>query len=471
VSWTAVTSLRPRLGPRRLTAGDPTRPGRNLAVGFLVVYAVLLLLIPAQLVFRPLGAPGTPANLWAIGGLIWWCCLAVAPAAATTPIRVAGGLLAVSILASYANGMMSGWYAPPGVHQTFDDVVSLIPLTVDQVNALMLRAADRGLMTAAGWLGVLFVAAEGLRSWRDLETIGAWLSWLGAMVAAIGMVQYFTGVNIVQYLTIPGLSPNTEVGAVDGRSVLFRVSGTAVHPIEFGVVMACLFGLALHRTMYVRGRWWTHVPTALIFTAAFLAVSRSAMLCLIIVGLVLFAGWPARWRLRALLLTPLAVVGLRAAFPGLVGTLIALFTNVGNDPSVQGRTDDYAVVFDLTGDHPWLGRGVYTFLPQTYRVLDNQWLGILLELGLLGVLVVVGTITTSFLCARSAFRHARDERSRNLGLVLSAAILASAVAMLTYDSWAYRMQSGLAFLTMGLAGAAWRLAREDRAGEGPRTLP
>ena len=42
----------------------------NAAVGFLAVYLVLLLLIPAQLVFRPLGSPGTPANLWAIGD---WC--------------------------------------------------------------------------------------------------------------------------------------------------------------------------------------------------------------------------------------------------------------------------------------------------------------------------------------------------------------------------------------------------------------
>ena len=33
---------------------------------FVVVYAFLLFCIPSQLIVRPLGAPGTPANLWGI---------------------------------------------------------------------------------------------------------------------------------------------------------------------------------------------------------------------------------------------------------------------------------------------------------------------------------------------------------------------------------------------------------------------
>ena len=83
-----------RLLRRRARAGG-RGSAPNAALGFLVVYLVLLLLIPAQLVFRPLGSPGTPANLWAIGGLVWWLCVTVGglnPQGRTTPTRIATGL-------------------------------------------------------------------------------------------------------------------------------------------------------------------------------------------------------------------------------------------------------------------------------------------------------------------------------------------------------------------------------------------
>src|SRR6188768_274479 len=97
---------------------------RNVAILFLAGYLLLVMLIPAQLVLRPLGAAGTPANLWAIGGLVWWVCTAIGrvdPGGITTPTRIIAGLFAATILASYANGMASGWYTPPGTHQYFDD--------------------------------------------------------------------------------------------------------------------------------------------------------------------------------------------------------------------------------------------------------------------------------------------------------------------------------------------------------------
>jgi O-antigen ligase len=196
---------------------------------------------------------------------------------------------------------------------------------------------------------------------------------------------------------------------------------------------------------------------------ASLSVSRSAILAMAVTFIVLFLGWPGRWRLRALALAPLVVVALRVAVPGLVGTLLALFTNLGNDPSVSGRTSDYTVVLRLYADHPWLGRGLYTFLPRNYRILDNQWLTILIELGVVGLLVVAVFLLTAFLSALSAFRRAATARSRHLGLALAAAIAGAAVSMVTYDAWGFPLHAGLSFLMAGLSGAAWRLARADRA--------
>src|SRR4051794_7158775 len=124
----------------RPTAGrgdGPLRTGsRSLrlpAVAFLVVYCALLLLVPSQLIIKPLGAPGTPANLWGLAGLVWWLGVGLGGVnpRGRSPIRVAGGVLAIAVLVSYASAMLHGWSGPPDIHQITDDVYDLVPPTID----------------------------------------------------------------------------------------------------------------------------------------------------------------------------------------------------------------------------------------------------------------------------------------------------------------------------------------------------
>lgn len=452
---------------RRLGLGEH-RGAPRAAAYFLVVYAVLLLAVPSQLIFAPLGAPGTPANLWALGGLLCWVCATVGglnSVRGPTATRIAVGALTVAVLAAYANGTISGWYAPPDVRQLTDELWTLVPPSVSEITATMIKAADRGLLSFAGWMAVVLIAAEGIRSWRDLELVVAAAAWLGTLLAGLGLVQFVWGLDIARYIQIPGLTPNADFGAVMSRSVLNRVSGTAVHPIEFGVVLASLFPVALHYSLHRWGRRGALLPVGLVLVGATLSVSRSAILVLAVTLLVLLLGWPNAWRLRALMLAPFILVGLRLAIPGLVGTIVSLFKNVQNDPSVSGRTDDYGVVFELYGEHPWLGRGLFTFVPRHYRILDDQYLMILLEVGALGLAATLLLILTGFVNGQRARRWARTARSRHLGLALSASILGSAVGMVTFDAWGFPMAAGSSFLLIGLACAAAQLAVEERPRE------
>ncbi len=103
---------------------------------------------------------------------------------------------------------------------------------------------------------------------------------------------------------------------------------------------------------------------------------------------------------------PVAVVGLRLAIPGLVGTLYSLFSNLQNDPSVSGRTSDYAVVLGLFDQHAILGRGLFTFVPRYYRILDNQYLMILVELGVVGLRPASSSSSSASSVLRRAAKHA-----------------------------------------------------------------
>ena len=318
---TSAFIVAPRVaGPRllrRINDGTLQIP----AVTLVVVYVVLLFCIPSQLIVKPIGAPGTPANLWAMFALMWWVLATLGglnPVRGLTPLRVVWGLLAVAVLSSYIVGNAGGWYAPADIHQSTDELWTLVPLNADQLSATMISAADRGLMSFAGWSGIMLVTAEGIRSAADLEKLFSWIVRCGVFVASLGIVQYFTAFDIAALFTIPGLSANSDFGAVDSRSVLNRVSGTAVHPIEFGVVMAAVFLLALHRSLHgvsrsIVIRW---VPTVVIGLALPMSVSRSAILAVVLGMVVVVCNWPSRWRFAALVALPFAVVGVRLMAPG-----------------------------------------------------------------------------------------------------------------------------------------------------------
>jgi polysaccharide biosynthesis protein PslJ len=453
---------------RRPVASQPALGGQSPlrlpAHGFVVLYAVLLLCIPSQLIFRPLGAPGTPANMLGMCALAWWVAATIGglnPVKRFTPTRITVAVLTGAVLGSYASGMLQGWYAPPDVRQATDEFWTLVPPSVGETTGVMISAADRGLLAFAGWMGIVLMTAEGLRSWRDLELVVEWLVWLGAFVAAIGILQFTTGVNIASFFTIPGLSANSDFGAVDSRSVLLRVSATAVHPIEYGVVLGGLLPLAAHRMIHRWGRPLAAVPTIVLFVGCFMSVSRSAVLVVGVAFIVLLLGWPARRRLNALLLMPFAVVGLRLAIPGLVGTLIALFTNLANDPSISGRTSDYGIVFGVMEDNLLFGRGLFTFVPRYYRIVDNQYLMFGLELGIVGLVAALLLLGTGFFQALAARKRALEPSSRDVSLVFAASLLGVAVSFVTFDALSYPMASGLTMLLVGLAGACWRLTTLD----------
>ncbi|GAA3706890.1 hypothetical protein GCM10022204_25980 [Microlunatus aurantiacus] len=321
-------------------------------------------------------------------------------------------------------------------------------------------AADRGLLAMAGWIGVALIAAEAIRSWRELERVIAWVVGAATFVASLGILQYFTGVNLAGYLMIPGLTPLSSFGAALSRSDLNRVVSTSGHPIELGVIMAALLPLALHRSLYSTKRI-TWVPTLLIGLTALMSVSRSAIVVAAVALLVMFLGWPNRWRLAALIAAPIAGVIGPVALPGLLGTIRSLFTNLEDDPSVAGRTDDYELVSRLVEERLFFGQGLFTFIPMIYRTIDNQALVIMLELGIIGAIVFATLIVVGIFCSLTPRWSGESNQNRHLGLAVAASLLGIVISYFTFDALGFRQVAGMTFLLVGLTGAVWHLTRDS----------
>ncbi len=407
----------------------------------LAVYAfvVLAFALPGRLILEPLGSVGNPAALAALAAAVAYALGRLAPGSLATglqPVRTAVYLFAAGTVLAYAVGLAR-------------------PLLSYEASSM-----DRTLIASVGFIGLALLTADGVRSREHLERLLKLLVLGGTFMAGLGIVQFVTGARPQDYIAVPGLAlQDVEINAE--RSFLTRVMGTAVHPIEYGVVLAVLLPVALHlattsRTGVRPSRWWW-VAVGVITVGIPMSISRSSILGIAVGGAMMAVAWSWRRRWNLLAAGVLLLVAMRLAFPGLLGTLRSAFLFLGEDPSIEGRTQDYPLVWAYFVERPWLGRGLGTFPPEAYFFLDNEYLNRLLTGGVVGVAVLAVLLVVAMSTGRGVYHHGVDPTSRSLGQALAASTAVSAVTWFTFDGLGFRMAAGVAFILMGAAGALWRL--------------
>jgi hypothetical protein len=261
------------------------------AVALLTFYIILLMYIPSALVVAPLGGAGSPATMLAAGLMAWYLLLWLHPASVldrgSQPVRAAALVLTCATIAAY------------------------ISANLHVLPTLQQNGADRGLILMIGWLGVLALAADGITGWDGLAKLLHRIVIGGTAMAAIGIAQFLTGVNIDSYIAIPGLI--TKVPFVDllNRDGINRPSATAAHPLEFAAVLVICLPIALHQARFAapgaRSRRWCQV--ALIGAALPITISRAAVLGIAVVALTLLPTWPRRVAAPPALSSPPAFLG------------------------------------------------------------------------------------------------------------------------------------------------------------------
>jgi cell division protein FtsW (lipid II flippase) len=421
-------------------------PARSHAVPLLQLFALTVMVLPSDTVIKAIGAGGYPA---ALVGMFAFAAFGAAtllgvrePVRHQHPVRAALCLLWVSVLVSYV----------------------LMDRTTKSVAEV--AAGDRLLIQLAVITGVALVAAECLNSLRDVRRVLRALTWGGAFCGVVAALQFWISLDVTPYLReLPGFSLNSENPAILTRAALNRVSGTSITPIELGVVAGMLLPLAIylaiHDTNRTTGKRWA--PVLLIGLAIPTSVSRSAILSVALAVGVLVVLMPTRQRLVALCVAPLAMIGVFMSAPGVIGTLARFFLAGTDDDSVKARVYDYPVVERLVNEAPWFGHGGGTYLPEGLYILDNQYLKIAIELGLVGVIALAAYFLVPLISALVARRHSDDPELRMLCAALAGAALAAGVCSVTFDSLSFPMFSNVYALVIGLIGACWRLAAAQRA--------
>jgi O-Antigen ligase len=429
------------------------QPRRADGATLCCLFAVVLLVIPSRMVLRGIPFALTPASVIAmLVGFVWFCAQFTRTLGASKgPNAVRTGLFIFGAAIFITYGVSTFGYLP----------------------ADELGLADHAFVLMVAILGLALGACDGISSAHRVDLVVKAIVVCGAISGTVGICQFLLKFDPTSF-KLPMLRyESTETLGTIERGGLLRVGGTMGHPIEFGVVSSMILPFAAHLAFQARERrqpalrWW--VCTALIAIGMMFSASRSAMVGLGAVTLVLFIGWPRRRKAYALLTGAIFLVAMKIAVPGLIGNIINLFANAGKDDSVKYRTHDYPVATAEIGRHLWFGRGYGTWYAPKHMVFDNQYLLTAVEGGVLGVVAFVLIFLVGIMAA-VRFRYlATDPSRRDLGLTIAAALVVPLLGSATFDLASFKTAEGLSFLLIGLAGALLRITKAERPG--PPMIP
>jgi O-antigen ligase len=437
--------LDPSLVERRTYS---TRRRRHLldAAGVLALTAAAAMLVSSPQVLPGLQGIGRPVTVVSLMVTAGWFVSKLHPRLVIRgpqPLRWAAAIYLSAMLLSYAAGFIRG--LPP----------------------IEASAADRTMIICIVYVGIALACADGLANRTRLDELLRILVAFGAVMAIIGHVQFAFSVDLVSYMQLPGLIDHQEAIGARGRGEgFFQVASTAAHYIEFSTVMVLILPFAIHAARFSRSsltRQITTVSAVLIAAAVPVTLARTGFAGLAIAMLVMFIffwDWRARFNIGVL------AAGLTAALmlvrPGLLGTLRSLFANAGDDPSVQGRTEDYGPAFDYVAEYPWFGRGVGTFIPTLYRFIDNDWLVHLITVGWVGTGAYAAWHLTAICLAFSAYRRSDRAEDKHLCGCLIAVQLTAVVMAFFFDALAFSTHTTVLAILTGAAAAMWRFTHPSR---------
>ncbi len=421
-----------RRAPRRVVPAV-----RVDAVGLLTLYIVLLLFVPSRLVIGPLSSAGAPSMVFGLVNLLLWGFLFLVAIRrddlGPQPIRIALGILVFCVGISYVLAMSR-------------------PISPDEASP-----ADVALLGMLSWTGTLLLTHDGIHARDRLDTLLWRFVVCGGLIAALGLIQVATKQLWIDQLSIPGLSSSPPYG-LTSRGGFPRPAGTSIHPIEYGVVLTMMLPLSLHVGFHhtYRGPIVRWLPAAAVCGIIPLTSSRSAYLGALIALIFCMVNWSNARRLRVLLTGVAGGLVAMVVAPNFINSVMGLFTGAGEDPSIASRTDSFTLAAQFIAENPWFGRGLGTFLPK-YRIFDNQYLLLLVTIGLVGAFAFLALGATATVTMLRLRRASCEEHTRDLAMAFAGSICAGFACLFMFDAFAFPMSMGALFFLLGLAGALRRI--------------
>jgi hypothetical protein len=352
---------------------------------------------------------------WVVGGLL-------------------GGKAAVTRLRS------RGWAA--GMIAFLFVAVASVAVNIDRITNLgEWDVAQKRLAVLFALAAMFAVVALTLRV-AELRPFAVLIVALATLTALGTIYEKETGYNVFYSTAEAVFSPlaNVDPSPTEINPDFDQGRPTITGPTRHGLSVTSILSMALPFAIVLaaiapttRRRLLWAAAAGVIVTGALVTQRKSGA---VIPGFVLLALFALRPR-QLLRLAPFGVVALALALAVAPGVFSSLqeFGRADSRASTKGRTSDYpAIVPDLLSN-PLFGRGYGTLDSErsdTYRILDNEYLGQVYQVGILGLLAFLALIVTPLILVRTVLRSDNPLRGPP-ALAAGAGCLAFGVASALYD--------------------------------------
>ena len=335
--------------------------------------------------------------------------------------------------------------------------------------------AIKALIFFATFILVVYLVASLVRTQEELDRQVRVLVNGGAVVALACLIERRTQYNVFDHLSqvMPFLHQSAGPLLIpDARGA--RVLGSSQHPIAMGVALVMLVPLAVYRAFTTGGRLaW--VAAALMVMGAMGTISRTAIVALGAVAITMIVLKPRQMKRMWPAIIPGLII-VHVAMPGTLGTIqSAFFPKSGliaqqtAAPVGSGRlaTLGPALRKEFLPD-PIVGEGFGTRVTTpddavpvpNAPILDDGWLGILLQTGVAGALAFAWIFVRFVRRVGGAAKRDTTERGWFLAAV-TASVVGYAVSMFLYDALSFIQVTFLLFILFGLGSVGYRLHVEE----------
>ena len=165
------------------------------------------------------------------------------------------------------------------------------------------------------------------------------------------------------------------------------------------------------------------------------------------IALLVLTAYRPRQMMRALAISIVPLfIAVHLISPGQIGSVVSelLPGHINTVSTTTVRTARYDAVRPDIMSHLWLGRGFQSYDPMKYRVLDNEYLGLLIGVGILGTLVYVAIFGSMLRVAHPMVRAPDPARAR-FALPAIAGIIVVLVSNALFDVLSFPHVSYLFF--------------------------
>jgi polysaccharide biosynthesis protein PslJ len=394
------------------------------------------------------------------------------------PYRIVLAALILALLAAVFSGRARfeflGFGAPLAILAGTATLSAI--LNYESLSGVPGEGAFKSLSYYLGFLLVFVLVASTIKTQAAMDTAVRALVIGATIVAASAIYESRTGYNPFDHLAewIPALIRESRA-VFELRGGSLRAYASAQHPIALSAALFMAFPLAL----YLIGRAQTRLRAQLWGVAAAIcamgAVATISRTTVIMVVAILAVGLWVRGRqmLRFWPLLLVLPVAIHFAVPGALGGIYRAFDpqegltsdlTTRSGESGSGRLADIEPGLNVWSESPLYGNGIGTRVTSgeagaaqtalgaegAVIFFDNEWLGTLVQLGILGIVGTAWLVFGSLVTLGRFSRRVRGPRS-DLAAACAAAIGAFGVSMFVFDAFAF-VQSTIVFLMIAAIG-------------------